>query len=555
MPTDSDFGSEIAYFTMEVGLEPDMHTYSGGLGVLAGDTIKSFADLEIPAVGITQLNKKGYISQKLDELGNQIDYSDDWNPEEFLELLPVATKVEVEGKEVKVRVWKKEVKSSTDGFTVPVLFLDTDTQENEERFRNITNHLYIGDQRYRFFQEVVLGIAGIRILKELKINPEKYHINESHSSLLTLELLKNNDMNPESVKKACVFTTHTSEKSGHDTFSYNLVSDVLRDYIPVSKLQELSRKEYLDMTELALNMSDYANAVSKSHGEISQKMFPEHQIDSITNGVYVPRWVSEEFAKLYDKYLQGWKNDPYKLRQALTIPNEEIWKAHIEEKRKLIDFVNSNTSIKMDKEVFTMVFARRATLYKRANLLFADPNKLVEIAKNSDFQLIFAGKAHPQDFAGKEIIRDIFKNIRKLENIKIVYLEDYDMELAKLLTSGADLWLNTPERGREACGTSGMKAACNGIPQLSTMDGWWNEGHLENITGWSIGTGPDKTVEKTETEASDLYKKLENVIVPKFYTEREEWTKTMLNTISINASYFNSNRMVQEYVSNAYKHK
>ncbi len=545
-----------AYFSMEIGIDPRMHTYSGGLGVLAGDTIKSFAKLEIPVVGITQLNKKGYCRQELDENGNQIDYSNEWGPDEFLEPISVDTKVKIEGKDVKLGVWKKEIKSPFSEFFVPIFFLDTDLPENEERYKDITDRLYLGDRRYRFFQEVVLGIGGFRVLRELGFNNiQKYHLNESHSSLLTLELLKENEWDLEKVRRLCTFTTHTPEKSGHDVFSYELVSDVLKDYISIPELKKLSKEESLDMTLLALAISGYANAVSKKHREISNKMFPDYQIDSITNGVYVPGWVSEEFENIYDRYLSGWRKVPYKLRQAVEIPKGEVWDAHQKEKEKLIDYVNSNTSQKMNEQTFTVGFARRATPYKRADLIFSDLDRLEEVAKTTGpFQIIFGGKAHPHDFGGKEIINEIFENKRKLENdIKVVYLENYEMDLAKLLTSGVDVWLNTPERGREACGTSGMKAACNGIPQLSTLDGWWIEGHIEDFTGWKIGPEPSEEVENSaERDSFDLYKKLKDVIIPCFYSEREKWTEIMLNSISVNASYFHTDRMVEEYVRNSY---
>ncbi|KXB07913.1 hypothetical protein AKJ56_02145 [candidate division MSBL1 archaeon SCGC-AAA382N08] len=537
---------------MEIGIENDMPTYSGGLGVLAWDTVKSFAKMKVPAVGVTLLNRRGYITQRLDDKGNQTDYdSFDWDIEKFLDPLSVSTKVQIEGQDVEIKVWKREVESELGG-SIPVFFLDTNISENDERFRNITDHLYLGDQRYRFFQEVVLGIGGFRTLRELGFEPEVYHMNEGHSSLLTLELLKNENMNPDSVKRQCVFTTHTPEKSGHDTFSFELVSDVLRDYISISKLREFGGTDYLNMSLLALNLSRYSNAVSRRHGVVSKEMFGGREIDSITNGVHLPRWVSEKIGKIYDKYLPNWRKDPYQLRQAHTIPKDELWKAHKEEKKNLINYVNSQTSVDMDERVFTMAFARRATPYKRADLIFWDPDKLENIAEDKDFQIIFAGKAHPQDFGGKEIIRNIFSNIKKLsDKIKMVYLEDYDIELAKILTSGVDLWLNTPEQDREACGTSGMKAACNGIPQLSTLDGWWIEGHIEDVTGWKIGPEPGNKVEKKH-EASEFYEKLENVIIPKFYTKKSEWGKVMLNTIAYNASHFHTERMVGEYISNAY---
>ncbi len=544
--------AEIAYFTMEIGLEKDMKTYSGGLGALAGDTIKSFAKMKVPAIGVTLLNREGYISQELDDKGNQMDDSDEWEPEEFLDLLPSSAKVQIEGREVKINIWKKEVESEFKDFSVPVFFLDTKVPENEDRFKDITDSLYLGDQRYRFFQEVVLGIGGFRALKELELDPDVYHMNEGHSSLLTLELMRDNGLDPESVRKKCVFTTHTPEKSGHDIFSFDLVSDVLGDYISITRLKELCGEDYLNMTLLALNLSRYSNAVSKRHGVISEGMFPGREIDSITNGVHLLRWVSDRIGRIFDENLTNWRRDPYKLRHANLIPKDVLWEAHYADKTDLIDFVNSRKSTDLSEGVFTMAFARRATPYKRADLLFNDPDKLMDIAEDKDFQIIFAGKAHPQDFGGKEVIRNIFSNMEKFRGkASMVYLEDYDLELAKMLVTGVDLWLNTPEPDREACGTSGMKAACNGIPQLSTLDGWWIEGHIEGGTGWKIGAEPGGKVSREE-EASELYEKLGNLIIPKFYTKKNEWKEIMLNTIAFNASHFHAERMVQEYISNAY---
>ncbi len=545
---------EIAYFTMEVGLESDMHTYSGGLGVLAGDTLRSFADLGVPAVGVTLLNKEGYCSQSLDGQGRQTDTSDEWNPEDFLERLSTTAAVEIEGEEVSIGVWKREVES-TEGSFVPIFFLDTDMESNEEKFRDVTSSLYGGDDRYRLSQEIVLGIGGVRILDELGYQVEKYHLNESHSSLLALELLKRNDMNPDSVRDQCVFTTHTPVASAHDKFPYDLVEEVLGDYVSIETLKELSQEDGLHMTVLALNLSGYVNAVSKRHGEVSQEMFPEYSIDSITNGIHTEKWVSEAFGKIYDDQLPGWRRDPYKLKHAVRIPKEEIWQAHLSEKEKLIGAVNENTDVEMNSMVFTIGFARRAAPYKRADLFFYDTDRLIRMAKESgDFQVLFAGKAHPRGDKSKEMIEKVTSHIRELgDDIKMAYLEDYDMKWGALLTSGVDLWLNTPERGREACGTSGMKAALNGVPQLGTLDGWWIEGHLEGVTGWRIGGEPgEETDDAYGKDSADLYEKLEESIIPCFYADRKDWVQVMRNSIAFNASYFNSHRMVKEYLLNAY---
>lgn len=545
---------QIVYFTMEVALDPEMNTYSGGLGVLAGDTMKSFADLGIPTLGVTQINEEGYCDQKIDEEGNQIDAAESWNPSDFLEPIPSEVSVNIEGKRVKIGGWKKKIVGDN-GFTVPMIFLDTNLEDNLEEQRDITKRLYGGDQKYRLMQEIVLGIGGVRLLEELDYDIDIYHMNESHSSLLALELLKRLDMKRDEVRDKCVFTTHTPEGSGHDKFSYDLVEEVLGDYMPISTLKELSRDENLHMTELAFNLSGYVNGVSKRHSEVSKEMFPGYSIDAITNGVHIPRWVSESFREVYDEHLPGWRKDPFKLKQAMRIPDDDLWEAHLEEKDKLIDYVNENTDVEMKDRVFTIGFARRAAPYKRADLIFYDLDRLVKIAKEvGDFQVLFAGKAHPQADLSKEVIKKVYQKTKNLkEDIKMAYLENYGIELGALLTSGVDIWLNTPERGREACGTSGMKAACNGIPQLGTLDGWWIEGHIEDVTGWKIGLKPEEKVDNAdEIDASDLYDKLEEKIIPKFYANKKGWIRTMKDSISFNASYFNTHRMVREYLLNAY---
>jgi starch phosphorylase len=351
----------------------------------------------------------------------------------------------------------------------------------------------------------------------------------------------------------CVFTTHTPIPAGHDQFSYELVRKALGEIVPFKFLQELAVEEKLNMTLLALNLSHYVNGVAKEHGKVSREMFPGYSIESITNGIHSSTWVCDSFKKLFDKYISGWKNDPFSFRYALSIPREEAWNAHQEAKKILIDHLNQKKNAGMDYDTLTIGFARRATAYKRADLIFSDPVRLLSIAGNvGKIQLVFAGKAHPRDGAGKELIKKIVAAAANMkEHIKIVYVDNYDIELGKMITSGVDLWLNTPRRPQEASGTSGMKAAHNGVPSFSILDGWWIEGCIENITGWSIGTAHD--IDNSEShDAQSLYEKLEKVIVPIFYNNRPNWIDVMRNSIAINASFFNTHRMVQQYVLNAY---
>jgi len=549
----------IAYFSMEMGINPKIPTYSGGLGILAGDTIKSCADLNVPLVGVTLLYKKGHFCQSLDRDGNQGEFPSEWNPQDLLTLLPKKITVQIEGRKVYVQAWQYMV-SGTGGYSISVIFLDTDIAPNSEFDRSLSHYLYGGDEKYRLAQEVVLGIGGVRMLKELGYNRiSRYHMNEGHASLLTLELLNQRKTNKEpsrdidAVRRMCVFTTHTPVPAGHDQFSYDLVWQFLGDFMPIESLKTIGGQDRLNMTLLALNLSHYINGVGKKHGSVSQEMFPGYYIDSITNGIHSSTWVCENFKGLFDKYIQGWKNDPFSLRYALSIPGEELFNAHQGSKKHFIDYINAKTNAGLDFQTFTIGFARRATAYKRADLVFYDTSRLVSICRNvGKIQLIFGGKAHPKDWPGKELIKKITSVSNQLkDNIKLVYMENYNMELAKMFISGVDLWLNTPRKPREASGTSGMKAAHNGIPSLSVLDGWWIEGCIEGITGWSIGLATDE-VSDDARDANSLYEKLEKTIIPLYYNRRQDWIDVMRNSIAINASFFNTHRMVQQYVLNAY---
>lgn len=549
----------IAYFSMEIGIDSHIPTYSGGLGILAGDTIKSCADLKVPMVAVTQLYEKGYFKQTLDSQGNQQESPLQWDPKVFLKPLPNKVTVQIENRTVTIQAWQYDAVGIT-GHIVPIIFLDTDLKENGEYDRGLNDHLYGGDQWYRLLQEIILGVAGVRMLKELGYTDiKKYHMNEGHAAFLTLELLNELKRKEEQiwdfeqVRELCVFTTHTPVPAGHDQFPLDLVKRALGDFLPFDVLKMLADGDKLNMTLLALNLSKYVNGVAKKHGEVSQSMFPGYHIESITNGVHSLTWVCDSFRGLYDKYIPGWRNDPFSLRYALGIPKEEIWNAHEQAKKKLIDYVNKKTGTGMDYETFTIGFARRSATYKRADLIFFDTDRLSEISKKAGkMQFIFSGKAHPEDWPGKESIKKIIAASEKLKDrIKIVYLEDYDMELAKMLICGADLWLNTPRKPQEASGTSGMKAAHNGVPSLSILDGWWIEGWIEGVTGWAIDSPQDKESDN-QKDAISLYDKLEFTIIRTYYTNRDSWINVMRHSIAINASFFNTHRMVQQYVLNSY---
>jgi starch phosphorylase len=557
---------KIAYFSMEIGVLNEMKTYSGGLGVLAGDTIKSAADLKLPMVAVTLICKRGYFRQDFDAAGNQMDTAADWEPSRFMTLLPHKVFVQLDGREVSVQAWLFVQKSITEG-KLPILFLDTDVDTNTPEDREITGRLYGGDDRYRLRQEAILGIGGVRMLRELDFDIKKYHMNEGHASLLTIELLHEYRRDIEEVwdenliwdvprvRDLCVFTTHTPVEAGHDKFSYDLVKEVLGEPLPFHILRGLCGQDKLNMTLLGLNLSEYVNGVAKKHRDVSRNMFPGYEISAITNGIHSYTWTCDSMKALFDKYLPGWANEPELFVRVGRIPENELWEAHMVAKRKLVDSINAETGAGMDYDTLTFGFARRATAYKRAALIFSDIERLGRIGKGK-LQLVFAGKAHPKDVPGKEMIKYIFGCIDKLKDrIKIVYLKNYDMRIALDIVSGVDVWLNTPMRPREASGTSGMKAAHNGVMNFSVLDGWWIEGHIEGYTGWSIGAPPTEIslVEANDAQdVEDLYDKLEKIIIPTYYDDRHTWIRMMENAIGKNAYYFNTHRMMRRYVTEAY---
>ena len=583
----------VAYFSMEIALENAMPTYSGGLGVLAGDTIRAAADIRLPMVGVSLLYRKGYFTQRIAEDGAQTEEPADWRVEDFLQEESPRINVRIENRRVKLRCWRYDVEGVR-GFEIPVYFLDADLPGNAESDRNLTGKLYGGDAYYRLCQEVILGIGGVRMLRALGHNElTRYHMNEGHAALLALELLgeeaekqgrtsiRGEDI--EKVRSKCVFTTHTPVPAGHDSFPMEYLTRVFPDQNSFFDLKDASSADLMkrvlqaeeafpdlqqaakagasvSMTYLALNLSAYVNGVAKQHGETSRQMFPEVPIEAITNGVHAGTWASPAFQQLFDRYIPSWREDNYSLRSALALPPEEVWSAHLLAKTELLEVVRQKTGLKMDLDTFTIGFARRVTGYKRADLILSELDRLRQIAKTAGkFQIVFAGKAHPNDGGGKEIIRRIFhakKALRKA--VHVVFLDDYNLEVGGKMTSGVDLWLNTPQFPLEASGTSGMKAALNGVPSLSILDGWWVEGHIEGVTGWSIGEKRLATAgaapPDNREEADSLYFKLENVILPMFYKERAHYLEVMQHAIAINGSFFNTQRMIQQYVTDAYLH-
>src|SRR3954465_6762748 len=553
----------VGYFSMEIALDNAIPTYSGGLGVLAGDTLRSAADLAVPVVAVTLLHRKGYFEQHLDASGQQTEKPVHWSPERVLEPVSARASVTLEGRPVAVTAWKYVVKGVR-GHEVPVFLLDTNLPENSEWDRTLTDTLYGGDEHYRLCQEIVLGMGGAALLQEIGYeNGTIYHLNEGHSALLTLQLLEKQlagrpafeleDADFEAVRSRCVFTTHTPVPAGHDKFPLEMVRKVLGD-TRVALLESSGgiHEGMLNMTHLALHLTRFVNGVAMRHGEVSRGMFPEYPIDSITNGVHATTWTGPAFAELFDRRIPEWRHDNLYLRYAVSIPLQEIREAHAASKAALIEEVERRTGVALDPSVMTIGFARRATPYKRADLIFTDLERLAKIAGNvGKLQSVFGGKAHPHDGVGKELIRRIFAAREQLGDlVRVVYLENYEMAFAAKMVAGVDLWLNNPMKPLEASGTSGMKAALNGVPSFSVLDGWWVEGHVEGVTGWSIG-GPDAEGDPSR-DAVDLYIKLERVILPLFYGLPFAYAEVMRAAIALNGSFFNTQRMVRQYVHNAY---
>ncbi len=617
----------VAYFTMEIALSARIPTYSGGLGVLAGDTIRSATNLRVPLVAVSLLHRGGYFKQTLDAKGHQSDAPIKWQPEKHLTRLPKEVSVKLDGRTVRVGAWMSRVKDRRHGHETPVIFLDTNLPQNKVAHRTITERLYGGDDELRLRQEAILGIGGVRMLEALGCRDLKiFHMNEGHASLLVPELVRSTARklskkteDPavlQEVQEKCVFTTHTPVPAGHDRFPMEMAHAILDPEIacllhpePEDAMQEAptqanptqsrpaqeapandsgsatatavatpvlqrTRRRYgggtielpppvgtLNMTLTGFWGSGRINAVARRHAEVSRTMFGRDDILSVTNGIHANTWVCGDMAKLFDKHIPAWREDNTELRNALGLDRKLLLKAHLRAKVALIDRVNELTDADFDLDTFTIGFGRRATAYKRLTLLLRTPKRLEEIAENHDgIQVVLAGKAHPKDEPGQAMIVDTLRKAKKLKHTRIVYLPNYNMDLCGLMTAGSDIWLNTPRPPLEASGTSGMKSAINGVPSLSTLDGWWLEGCVEGLTGWAIGKddfapGRKRKAPTTNTQdrnhAQDLYDKLDQAILPAFESS-EAWGDIMANTIAINGSHFTTQRMVREYVAGMY---
>ncbi len=562
MPSAEAFISRthIAYLSMEIAVRPEMRSYAGGLGILAGDVARSCADLELPVVFVTLLSRAGYFRQKIDAEGRQSEAPDWWQPERWCAPLNAMVAVEIERKPVWIRPWLY-VHACPHGHRVPILFLDTDLDQNGEEDRVLTHYLYGGDEEYRLKQEIILGVGGIRILRALGFDLHTYHLNEGHAALLTLDLLNRWRIPPEEriagelaydiaeVRERCAFTTHTPVEAAQDRFSYALFERLLPDFIELEALKKLAGEDRLNLTRLALSLAGYVNGVARRHAEITKQMYPGYRVHAVTNGVHAGTWTHKAFAELYGAHWPHWQHEPEVLVRALHLGDDELWRCHEKAKAELVEGVKASTGIVLDMGLPIIGFARRMTGYKRPLLLFEDLDRLAAIASRHPFQVVLAGKAHPRDSEGKESIRRICDLIARLRGrVACAFLPDYDMQMAMMLVAGCDLWLNTPLPPLEASGTSGMKAAFNGVLSLSVRDGWWIEACIEGVTGWSI----DPEGEAPERHAALLYERLESAVLPRYHADRAGWCRMMKGAIANITSHFNSQRMMRRYASEAY---
>jgi starch phosphorylase len=541
---------KVAYFSMEIALKNEIPNYAGGLGVLAADTLLSCADLGLDLVGVSLI----YHSNDDPEKG--------FDPARFMKRREETVTIEIQDRIVQLDIWQMDLEGKS-GKKIPILFLSANNEKNQQWDRDLTKHLYAADGYTRLCQEMILGIGGVRALEATGFKDiAYYHMNEGHSVTLVMELLRKNSFDQEKVKRMCTFTSHTPIPAGHDYFDYDLAFKTLGKMVPPN-VQQYATKERLGMTELALNMSIRSNSVSQRHNAVCISMFPWAEFENVTNGIYHPRWAGKEIKKVLNKELKGWQNDPNKFSKAVEkLPDKEIDQAHQAQKKELIDWINSKRKLfpfekivpddLFSEDVLTIGFARRFVPYKRHTLIFKNIDALRSISYKK-IQLIYAGKCHRRDEFCNSIINEIQHYASVLRGqIKVVVLKDYNLNTAKRLVTGCDVWLNNPIPPREASGTSGMKAALNGCLNISILDGWWIEGYkMEPKSGWAFGKkylenniiSQLTAREKQDNEA--LLRNLEDAI-DCYYNRHDEWIEKMKHAISL-VSHFNTHRMVQEY--------
>ncbi len=606
-----DSGTRVGYFSAEFGIHESVPVYSGGLGVLAGDHLKSASDLGIPLVGISLMYREGYFRQYLNAEG----WQQERYPENDFFTLPLVPELDaagepiiveapLPGRDVKLKIWHIQVGR------VPLYLLDANIPQNQPEDRAITAQLYGGDENTRIQQEIILGIGGIRALKALGKMPTVCHMNEGHAAFTSLErirlLMDEHKLDfataREAVKAGTCFTTHTPVPAGNDAFPMAMIEQYLGGYLSrmgvdresiavLGRQHPADDQEKFGMTVLALHLANVSNGVSKLHGSVSRKMWKdlwpnlpagEVPITSITNGVHTQSWLSPEIAQLYDRYLGiQWEERPTDFaiwKRVDHIPDAELWRTHERGRERLVAFARTRLRAQLkrrgappseiaaadeilDPDALTIGFARRFATYKRGDLIFRNNERLLNLlnAKDRPLQFIFSGKAHPRDNGGKELIQRVVQQARKSEyRHSVVFIEDYDMNVARYLVQGVDIWLNNPRRPLEASGTSGMKVPCNGGLNLSILDGWWCEGY-DGDNGWAIGAGEEYTdlTYQDEIESRALLDLLEQDIVPMFYRRGSdglprEWIRRMKRSISTLIPVFNTNRMVEEYAERCY---
>lgn len=538
----------VGYFTAEIGLWSELHTYSGGLGVLAGDHVKSAADAGIPLVGVTLLYHQGYARQHIDSEGIQTETFPEVDMNSLLTKTDIVLELNLDGKPLFAFVWKAEIIGQS-GHIVPVYFIDTRHPENTTEHQELSSRLYGGDDGVRIRQEYVLGIGGVKLFDHLEVELSGLHLNEGHCTFAMLELLKRG-WSREQLAQRSLFTTHTPVPAGHDRFEWSLVEDVIGDLLPTDA-KELVRSAgdpehgaRCSMSHLAVSLSTSVNAVSKLNADVAMTMFDQN-IQPITNGVHHITWTSPVMASLFDKHLTGWRIQPESISNANTLPTKDLMEARSNARKQLHDYVQSTTGVELFSDRLTVGFARRFATYKRANLVFKDLERLRAIG-GGKIQFVFSGKAHPRDQGGKQLIRDIFESAHQIaDEIPVAFIENYDMHTGLMMTSGVDIWLNNPIRPMEASGTSGMKAAMNGVPNCSILDGWWPEACLHGVNGWAIGNAEDNRDD--DRDAENIYNVLQHDVIPLWEQEGDGWAEMMKASIAASAG-FTGQRMIQDYL-------
>ena len=524
-----------AYFCMEYGLHEDFKIYSGGLGILAGDIVKAAKDGEYPMVAVGMLWRQGYVRQLIGEDGKPYDCYHEYKYD-FLKDTGVTVSVRIRGRQVKCKVWE-----CTEFGNVPLYLLDTNVEGNSDIF--ITGQLYGWFSEERIAQEMVLGIGGIRALKALGIEVDVYHFNDSHPVLAGLELIRekmdDEDLDFEEawqeVREKIVFTTHTPVPAGNEMHEHELLQYMgAYNGLTYGQMVKIGGEPF-SMTVAGLRLSKIANGVAELHGETARKMWKDvtgaSEIIAVTNGVHNATWQDQQVAKCYKDA-------------------DALWEAHMAAKREMIEEICRRNGVRLKEDALTIGFARRAAPYKRGNLIFSEREIIEPLLKQGKLQVIFSGKAHPNDLTGKKIVANLY-SMSKLYPGSVVFLQDYDMKIGKLLTRGCDVWLNNPRRPMEASGTSGMKAAMNGVLNFSVLDGWWPEGCVHGVNGWQIGNGYEgEDQDKIDTES--LYEVLLKEVIPTYYEDRDRWIEMMQASIDMSQWKFSAARMVQEYYQRMY---